>query len=625
MCGIAGFAGLRGLADPEGILARMLGEMERRGPDGAGSMIQTRGDFLAALGHRRLSIIDLEGGAQPLGNEDGSVQVTFNGEIYNFRELVTELEARGHRFHTRSDTEVLVHLYEERGVDGLERLNGMFAFAIWDQNRGRLILARDRFGVKPLTYAVTDRGIVFASTVAALLEHPAVSRTIDPRELAGYFFADYVHAPGSILQGARKLAPGHYLIWENGQAADPVAFWNLHASGSGFTGTEAELAARLRETLEASVERQLIADVPVGSFLSGGIDSSLITAIARKKYGAPVQTFSIGFADKEFDESEYSDLAARKLGTVHRNRTVDEPDLLVELDAALDSLDEPLADPSIVPTYIVSKLAAEHVKVVVGGDGGDELWAGYPTYLAEKLAAFYSRVPAMLRRTASAAIGALPASRSYQSLEWKLKRFANRWDDEPVRRHLRWMSNTDVDYLPLILPGLTAEPPVLNSFSYRANGDAITPMLALDFRTYLPGSVLTKVDRASMAHGLEVRPPFLDNEVVDLSFSIAAEWKLRGRERKYLLKKVAESYLPPEIIYRPKRGFAIPLARWIAGPLRPRIEQILRDSPAWDGLHRDTFAAWLKLHLASRQDHSKPLWALLVLDHWMRRYRCSFS
>ncbi|MBX9603398.1 MAG: asparagine synthase (glutamine-hydrolyzing) [Bryobacteraceae bacterium] len=625
MCGIAGFAGPRDAGDPDEVLARMLARLESRGPDGSGAVIRTHGDFLCALGHRRLSIIDLAGGAQPLANEDGSVQVTFNGEIYNFRELVTELEARGHRFHTRSDTEVLVHLYEERGIDGLERLNGMFAFAIWDQNRGRLLLARDRFGIKPLTYAVTDRGIVFASTVAALLAHPGISRAIDRRELAGYFFADYVHAPGSILQGARKLAPGHFLIWEKGGAAEPVAFWSLDPAGGRRTGSESELASRLQDTLEASVERQLISDVPVGSFLSGGIDSSLITAIAQKKYGVPVQTFSIGFADKEFDESEYSDLAARKLGTVHRSRLVDERDLLSELDAALDSLDEPLADPSIVPTYIVSKLAAEHVKVVVGGDGGDELWAGYPTYLAEKFARYYSRIPAMVRGAAGSAIAALPVSGSYQSLEWKLKRFANRWDDEPVRRHLRWMSNTDVDDLPLILPGVNAEPPLLNSFRSPANGDLLTPMLALDFRTYLPGSVLTKVDRASMAHGLEVRPPFLDNHVVDLSFSIAAEWKLRGRERKYLLKRVAESYLPPEIIYRPKRGFAIPLAKWIAGPLRPRIEQILRDSPAWDGMNRETFAAWLKLHLAARQDFSRSLWALLVLDHWMRREKCSFA
>ncbi len=378
MCGIAGFVARQ--ADPAA-LPRMLRQIAHRGPDGEGTWQGTAGPYTVALGHRRLAIIDVEGGVQPMANEDGSVVISYNGEVYNFQTLRPALERQGHRFRTRSDTETIVHHVEQHGEAGLAALDGMFAFAVWDAGRQRLLLARDRAGIKPLFYAeLPGGGLVFASELTALLAHGGVDAALGGEGLASYFFSDYVHPPHTIARAVKKLPPGHALVWERGQLRAPRAFWQVPATGAAPAESEAALAARLWAAIERSVEAQLISDVPVGIFLSGGIDSSLVAAAAVNRAGARMKAFSIGFEDGTFDESSYARLVAAQLGVEHVTETLREENLLEVVDLALDKLDEPLADPSFIPTFLLSRLAARHVKVVVGGDGGDELWGGYPTY-----------------------------------------------------------------------------------------------------------------------------------------------------------------------------------------------------------------------------------------------------
>jgi asparagine synthase (glutamine-hydrolysing) len=635
MCGIAGFVTRAGDADADpDALARMLAQVAHRGPDGQGEWRGTLDDaggaWRVALGHRRLAIIDLATGAQPMDNEDGSVVITFNGEIYNFAALRPALERAGHRFKTRSDTETIIHHLEQHGEGGVRDLSGMFAFALWDARAGRLTLARDRVGIKPLYYAeVAGGGIVFASELAAVLAHGGIDGTLSAEGLASYFFSDYVHPPHTIVRGVKKLPPGHTVVWERGRLGAPRAFWQVPlAPGSAVVrGADGPLAEELWRRLGDAVEAQLVSDVPVGIFLSGGVDSSCVAALAAKRAPGRMKAFSIGFDTKTFDESDYARLVAGRLGVEHIVETLREETLLDVLDPALDRLDEPLGDPSYLPTFLLSRLAARHVKVVVGGDGGDELWAGYPTYRAHRYAAIYGKIPAPLRALLSTqAIDRLPVDHRYQSLEWKLRRFTQRYDDDRVRRHLRWMSALDLPDLATALGragnGLDGLTPATLATRLPGDGsDWLNQILALDFTTYMPGSVLTKVDRASMAHGLEVRPPLLDNQVVDWAFSLSSRYKLRGTQGKYLLKRAAQGSVPDEVIHRPKKGFAIPLARWLAGPLRPRLDALVASSPVWDlgVLDQPTFATWNREHHDHQRDRSKPLWALLVLDHWLRR------
>jgi asparagine synthase (glutamine-hydrolysing) len=624
VCGIAGF--IDRAPRPEA-LPRMLAQIAHRGPDGEGQWRAASGPWHVALGHRRLAIIDLATGAQPMDNEDGRVVITFNGEIYNFQTLRPALERQGHRFKTRSDTETIIHHFEQHGIAGVRDLSGMFAFAIWDAAAGRLTLARDRVGIKPLYYGTLHGGgIVFASELAAVLAHGGVDRTLSRDGLASYFFSDYVHPPHTIVRGVRKLPPGHTVVWDNGRLEEPRPFWQVPAAAPAPAPRENDqaLAERLWSELGAAVEAQLVADVPVGIFLSGGVDSSTVAALAAGRAPGRMKAFSIGFDSATFDESDYARLVAGRLGVEHIVETLREETLLEVIDPALDRLDEPLADPSYLPTYLLSRLAARHVKVVVGGDGGDELWAGYPTYRAHRYAAIYGHLPRWLRAgLIEPVIDHLPVDHRYQSLEWKLRRFAQRFDDDRVRRHLRWMSSADLPDLASALDGGPAVEPATLRARPPADGagDWLNQILALDFTTYMPGSVLTKVDRASMAHGLEVRPPLLDNALVDLAFSLPSTYKLRGQRGKYLLKRAAKGKVPDEVIERPKQGFAIPLASWLAGPLRARVESVLAGSPLWDlrVLSRATFITWYHQHRMRRSDRSKPLWALLVLDHWVRR------
>ncbi|WXB11455.1 asparagine synthase (glutamine-hydrolyzing) [Pendulispora albinea] len=610
------------------VVSSMLQVMASRGPDGHESTRERRGEWNVVLGHRRLAIIDLQTGVQPMANVEATHAITFNGEIYNFRELRRELEGAGRSFATRSDTEVILQLHAERGDDAVASLNGMFAYALWEPGRRRLLLARDRAGIKPLFYApLPDGGIAFGSTLSVVLQHPRVDHAPDVAGYASYFFSDYLHPPHSIVRDVRQLPPGHVLVWEDGRLGHARRFWSIPSvDARHFAGrTERDLAAETWDRLGACVERQLVADVPVGIFLSGGLDSSSVAVLAAERSKERMLAFSIGFEDATYDESAHARTVARAIGVRHVEEILRERDVLGVVDEALDMLDQPLGDPSYLPTFILSRLAARHVKVVVGGDGGDELWGGYPTYLAHKLARIYRVLPRPLReRWIMRCIDLLPLNEGYQSLEWKLRRFVGRWDDRPLVRHQRWMSALDLPALRDAIPASASMlPATLHDAELPPGEDPINRLLALDFSTYMSGSVLTKVDRASMAHGLEVRPPLLDNDMIDWAFSLPSHYKLRGKVGKYLFKKAASGHVPRDIIARPKKGFGIPLRAWLRGPLAEKLDAVMSGSPVWDGglLERETFREYHLQHRAKQVDHSKPLWSLLVLDHWLRRLR----
>ena len=630
MCGIAGFIQKSEASSQnqnvKDELGRMLDRIAHRGPDGSGEWYGDHEGWTVALGHRRLSIIDLQGGKQPFSSENGRTQMTYNGEVYNYRELRAAFEQQGHRFKTSSDTEVVLHQFEKKKAAGFNMLNGMFAFGAWDCEAGELWLVRDRAGVKPLYYAETSQGgIVFASELSALLEFSKAPRHLSLEGLTSYFFSDYTQAPLTFIDGVKKLEPGHYVAWKQGQLGEPTCYWALNdIKVVNPHVDEGVLAEELWTRLKAAVKRQLVADVPVGVFLSGGIDSSIIATLAQSQLEHPVQTFSIGFDDADFDESSHARFLARHIKSNHTEQTLSAGGLLDVLDEALTKLDEPMADPSLIPTFLLSRLAAGHVKVALGGDGSDEVWGGYATYRAHRYSSYYSRVPKALREAfLNRFARALSTNDGYQSFAWKIKRFALRWDDSIVERHLRWMSNIDRIDLPRAVLGASQPSYSLSSYST----DAVNNMMGIDFQSYLPGSVLAKIDRAAMAHGLEVRPPFLDHELVEWAYSLPSNLKLHGGIHsltgKYLLKKAAATRLPPEIINRKKQGFAPPLSKWLKGPLRERLERTLNSSPFWDlkALNRATFQTWYAEHLEGREDRSKPLWALLVADHWAKRHR----
>ncbi len=621
MCGFVGFIQRSNAPD---LVLPMLKRIVSRGPDGEGSWTDTSGDWFVALGHRRLAILDIAGGAQPMSTPSGSSHLAYNGELYNFRPLREALERQGVAFSTRSDTEVLLRHTEMHWADGLPALSGMFAFALWDKARRRLLLARDRIGIKPLYYArLADGGLAFASELTALLAHPSVSRRISPAGLESYFFCDYALAPLTLIEGARKLEPGHFVEWHEGELSDPRAFFELRPIPDAETdGDLRNLAEELWSRLRDAVKRQMIADVPIGVFLSGGIDSSSVATLAQECADQPLRTFSVAFDDPTFDESSFARQVARRIGSRHIEDRLTESNVLSVIDEALSRLDEPLADPSYLPTYLVSRLAASHVKVALGGDGGDEVFGGYPTYGAHAFAAIYGKLPLALRRNlVGAPIARLSERDSYQSLEWKLKRFTQRWDEDMLRRHLRWMSNLDLADLARALPSSDGTIPspfghVLGNLPVSING-----VMAADLRTYLPGSVLAKVDRASMAHGLEVRPPLLDNEVVDWAFRLPSALKVHRRRSKVLLKRAARGNLPNAVIDRKKKGFGIPLRAWLRGPLKDKLLRALEPSPLWASgiMRREAFAEWSQKLEAREGDYSRALWALIVLDEWVRR------
>jgi asparagine synthase (glutamine-hydrolysing) len=607
MCGICGIATAHGHADVEALRA-MSAQLVHRGPDSSGEHV----DREAALGSRRLSIIDLAGGDQPIANEDGSVVVVQNGEIYNYPELRDELSRAGHAFRTHSDTEAIVHLYEEHGTGFAERLRGMFAVAIWDASRRRLVLARDRYGIKPLYYRHVGGELRFASELRALPRGE-----IDTDALEAFLAFNSIPAPYSIFRDVRKLPAGHTLVWENG--AVTIERFARPGPVEVRDGDEAELVEELRARLRDSVKAHLLADVPVGVMLSGGVDSAALAALAAQETAEPVHTFTIGFAEKSFDERDDARLVAERYGTNHHELLV-KPDPELLLNALADAFDEPFADSSALPTYLVSQLAADHVKVALSGEGGDELFGGYYTYAADLLA---DRV-APLARVARPLIEALPSSSRKASLDYRAKRFVRAAHLPALERHHGWKEIFSPAARHELRGGANGFDPV-DVYRARYAETAGAPELArlqdVDFGVYLVDDLLVKTDRASMAHSLEVRVPFLDPMVTNLAFALPTRLKVRGLQKKVLLRKAVEPLVPREIVHGKKRGFSIPAAAWLRGELEP----FARATLSADTLRRQGFfqpepvARLLDEHVAGREDWSRQLWGLLAFTLWYER------
>ena len=594
-------------ADPSR-LATMSSTLLHRGPDADGSYL----DGPVGLAARRLSIIDLETGDQPLTNEDGSIVVVQNGELYNYRELRRELEAQGHRFSTRGDTEVLAHLYEEHGDGFAERLRGMFAAAVWDSRRHRLVLARDRFGIKPLYYRAGGAALEFASELRAL---PRVQVDLDALE--AFLTFNCVPAPLTIFEGVRKLPAGQLLIWEGGEPRLERFARPAPAPADGVRRESAdELAEELRARLRDSVRAHLVADVPVGVLLSGGVDSALLAAFAAQETSEPLRTFTIGFRERSFDETADARRVAERYGTAHRELVL-EPDAALLLPALAEAFDEPFADSSALPTYLVSELAARHVKVALSGEGGDELFGGYHTYSADLLA----ERTRLLARAARPLVERLPVSTARASLDYRAKRFVRAAHLPPLERHHGWKEIFSPDVRAELTGRAAAFDPVdslRDRFAETEGAELLARLQDVDLGTYLVDDLLTKTDRASMAHSLEARVPFLDTAVTDLALALPTKHKVRGLRKKVLLRRAAEPLLPPEIVRGRKRGFSIPAAAWLRGGLEPFARDVLSAATLRrQGYFRpEPVARLIDAHVAGREDLSRQLWGLLAFTLW---------
>jgi asparagine synthase (glutamine-hydrolysing) len=605
VCGICGIASTNGSAVTDRVAA-MSATLVHRGPDSFGEF--SDGDV--ALAARRLSIIDLETGDQPIANEDGTLHVVQNGEIYNYRELRRELERAGHHFRTQGDTEVLLHLYEEHGDRFAERLRGMFAIAIWDARHRRLVLARDRFGIKPLYYRAADNELAFASELRALPRGE-----IDLDALEAFLAFNSIPAPLTIFREIRKLPPGHLLIWEDGRIelrrfARPAPLEELRED------EEAELVEELRSRLRDSVRAHLVSDVPVGVLLSGGVDSAFLAALAAEESSEALRTFSIGFEERSFDELAGARLVAERYGTQHRELVL-RPDAALLLPALADAFDEPFADSSALPTYLVSQLAASDVKVALSGEGGDELFGGYYTYAADLLA---ERVGG-LARLSRPLVERLPTSSSRASFDYKAKRFVRAAHLPPLERHHGWKEIFSPE-LRAELTGRTSafDPVSILRDRYRETegADELARLQDVDLGIYLVDDLLVKTDRASMAHSLEARVPYLDTVVTNLALALPTRHKIRGLSKKVLLRKAAAPLLPREIVHGKKRGFSIPAAAWLRGELEPFARQTLsRETLDRQGFfHPDVVTRLLDDHVAGREDRSRQLWGLLAFTLW---------
>ncbi|MEO8444287.1 MAG: XrtA/PEP-CTERM system amidotransferase [Gammaproteobacteria bacterium] len=630
MCGIAGILAVRGPTEINGALLRtMISRLEHRGPDGSGWHVEPE----VGLAHRRLSIIDLETGEQPMFNEDGTVCVVFNGEIYNFQSLAAELAGLGHRFRTHSDTEVIVHAWEEWGKECVSRFNGMFAFAVWDRNRRTLFLARDRLGIKPLYYARLAGGhLVFGSELKALAAHPEFPREIDRTAVEDYFTFGYVPEPKTIYAGVCKLHPGWRLLVDLRSGREHLdQYWDLRYDAvgdvpAGIGDLQDELLARL----ETAVRAELISDVPLGAFLSGGVDSSAVVAMMTRAATGRVKTSSIAVDEPAYDESAFARQVASLLGTDHTEKSVRVDDLTL-LDQLVQTYDEPYADSSAIPTFRLCAATREHVKVALSGDGGDENFAGYRRYrmfAAEE--AVRAALPDAIRKPVFGLLG-----RWYPKLDWAPRYVRGKSTFQALARDSAGAYLHAVSIAPEELRGELYSAGFktgLSGYSSRAvfdqylRGrdfpDTLTMAQYLDFKTYIPGDILTKVDRASMAHGLEVRVPLLDHHFVEWVARIPTALKLKRGEGKYIFKKSLEGMLPESILYRRKMGFAVPLDRWFRGPLAAQVQELGTSTHLADTgfFAPGSVQQIVARHLAGRRDHSALIWALLMFDGFIRQH-----
>ncbi|MBU1864517.1 MAG: asparagine synthase (glutamine-hydrolyzing), partial [Candidatus Omnitrophica bacterium] len=628
MCGLCGFTDNRkDLNNSSDILVKMTRVLQHRGPDAEGFYHSDTMHF----GHRRLRIIDLQTGDQPIFNEDKSLVLVFNGEIYNFKELKDELVKKGHVFHTHSDTEVIIHLYEEKGEDCVRVLNGMFAFAIWDSKSKELFLARDRFGQKPLFYTVCGNDIFFASELKSLIMHPIVRCEIDNLSLAQYLAYEYIPTPRTIYKDIFKLSAGHYLLYKNGSISIRQ-YWDYYDSQQEHCHlSQPKIMEKLVALLSKAVSRRLMSDVPLGIFLSGGIDSSAIAALAVRHSSQKIKTFSITFDNPSFDESKYARRVSSFLGTEHFEKKFSVNELFRTIEENLGTLDEPFADSSFLPTSLLSKLAREHVTVALGGDGADELFCGYPTFQAHKLAEIYKFVPHIVHKNCFIPIAKrLPVDLNNISIDYRVKQFLNGAKQRMEIRHQYWLGAfSPEEQVDLFTHALTGEisqqklhEPNVRYWRQQRGADKMNALSYLYIKTYLQDDILTKVDRASMLHSLEVRSPFLDVEFAQFVSQLPGKFKIRGFTRKYILRKALHNILPKEIINRSKKGFGIPIAYWFRNELKGAIkDHSFSKNLESIGMRKDVVNTIVEQHLSGKKDNRKKLWALFVLDNWLKKHK----
>ena len=619
ICGIVSFQNREFLSDE--LLVRMNQTLFHRGPDDQGFYR----DNFAALAMRRLSIIDLKTGQQPVCNENGSVWVIFNGEIYNYREVRQQLEARGHRFKTQSDTEVIVHAYEEYGVDCIQHFNGMFSIAIWERLTRRLTLIRDRIGIKPLFYWSDGKHLVFASELKALVAHTHVPRQVDLNSLDNFLSLEYIPGPRTIFTGIQKLPPGHLLVFDE-TGFKLQQYWEFPHNP--VEAGEEACAEALASLIEDAVRLRLVSDVPLGAFLSGGIDSSSIVANMSRMVSNPVQTFSIGFEDDTYNELPDAQVAAEHFGTLHRTQVIN-PDITGLAEKLIRHLDEPLADFSIFPTFLVSQLASQSVKVVLSGDGGDELFAGYDTYVAELLSRYYQWLPINLRRKAIPALASrIPPQSAKKGFLNKTKRMIEGGALDPSLHHARWMifiSDTEKEllYHPELkrsLNGYSTSSIFEGYFRQAARFDSLAQQQYVDIKTYLVDDILTKVDRMSMAVSIEARVPLLDYRIAEFALNLPPQMKLHRSKTKVILRQAMQHLLPEISLMKPKQGFSIPMKHWLRSSLRPMLEDLLSEECLRKRgyFNPQIVSTWIREHLDGSANHSHRLWSLMVFELWYR-------
>ena len=621
MCGIAGVvSATRESNITEALVHHMCEQIVYRGPDDEGLYVADG----AGLGMRRLSIIDLSGGHQPVFNEDRSAWIVFNGEIYNFPELRPELESRGHRFYTHTDTEVIVHLYEEMGADCVKKLRGMFALAIYDKTKRKLILARDRLGKKPLHYALHSGNLYFGSEIKSILAVAPELAEVNAQALLEYLYFGYVADPITVFTGIQKLPPGHLLEFENGKIG-VRQYWDLPPYDTYFPKSEEECLEELDRRLFEATRIRLISDVPLGAFLSGGVDSSTVVAMMARASSGPVKTFSIGFTKDDFNEAHYARIVAQKFGTDHHEMIL-EPDVVQTVEHVTSSLEEPFGDSSMLPTYYVSQMARKHVTVALSGDGGDEIFAGYDRYRIHSDRRIFEYIPGWARRFYRNRIFPLLPNTmrgrkfSYNvSLPWQ-ERYVDELSFVPAfERDLPLLSDGFRDVL-----GRSEDPGnvLRRYFTHSPAKDPVSQLLYVDTKTYMVADILTKVDRMSMLNSLEVRVPILDYELVEWAAGLSSAWKLRGRQLKYILLKLAERVgVPREALYRKKQGFALPLVHWMRHELKDMLTVLIEPRT----LDRGYFAAdgvrkVINDHLLRGRTNTGPLWRLLMFELWHRNF-----
>ena len=622
MCGICGIVEAPGTRPDPDVLGRLNTGLFHRGPDEAGAWIEGS----AGLAMRRLAIIDLAGGHQPMFNEDGSLAVVFNGEIYNYRDLREDLEDAGHRFATQSDTEAIVHIYEQYGPQGLAQLNGMFALAVWDRRREELLLARDRAGKKPLYYAISKRRLVFSSELASLLEHPGISREVDPIALDNYFCCGYVASPRTIYRDVRQLEPGHFLLWHSGELRNE-SYWRLR-SRPPAARSKREAAEELLALIKDAVRIRLHSDVPFGALLSGGVDSSLVVALMTELMERPVDTFTIGFSSKELDESHDAQELARRLGTNHHNLTVEGHSVADLVRKMAAHFGEPFADASAIPTYLVAQMARKHVTMALSGDGGDEVFGGYPSYRYHASAAVYRQVPPLIRDVVRAGVRGMNGHAG--SWGRRIRRFIEE-SELPVElawRHSRGIfDDAELDHL--YTPDFARQVAlderglrVRNSFSHFSAGARPEAVLNfVDYETYLPDDILVKVDRMSMANSLELRAPLLDYRIAEFAAGLPPQWKWTPWGGKRILKQAAAKVLPKDVLSRRKRGFVAPIGTWLRGDLAPLLRELLGRCSERHPIRPDYCHQLLERHAAGEGGLvERRLWIIFCYLLWHEQF-----